>query len=700
LDDICSALGRTLEIPLTAGQTSAEMVSQIGSVLSRRGRMLVVLEHFEAVVEHAAATVARWLTQAPHVEFLVTSRELLHLPAEQPWEVSPLSMPEKDDVAGSEAVQLFVERARSVRQGYNLTAAESPLVAQIVRELDGIPLAIELAAARMGVLSAAKLLERLPRRFDLLTGGKREGSSGRSTLRGAIDWSWRLLQPAEQSALSQCSVFRGDFSLDAAEEVIDLSDINGAAWVMDVLEALKEKSLVRAIESKQFPGEVRFSLYVTIREYAAEKLNASTHATACAQRHGRYYLRVGSEWQRSVDAHGGMEKLRRLALEQENLLAVHQRSLAAQPRTPGSLGDALQVLLALDPVLSTRGPFGVHLSLLDETLTGAIEAQVSPSLLAQGLEARARARQARGRMADSMADIDAGLAKAREASDRRTEAVLLDNLGKIHQDLGKKQEARSLHEQALALFRAVADQRGEARALQRLGGLFHDEEQLDSAREYYEKALSIFRAAGDRRSEGSVLGYLAILNHEQSRLTPARVHYEKALAIFREVEDLRLHGITLGYLGLLHQDQGNLDKARAQYERAVSVIREAHDQRYEGMFLACLGGVQAGQGHLEDANASFEEARTLLTAAEDPLLLAAAELHQGHLEVAVARSEMERGNKPDAQKRLRALQERIAAAEAPGPNGGRPVATQTDETRFALRFLKQAWAEVRLKLPE
>jgi predicted ATPase len=221
VDEICGAVSRVLDIPL--GQDgSAAGVEQLGVALAARGPVLLVLDNFESVVAYAAATVGKWLRQAPAARFLVTSRERLRLTGEIAFDLGPLTMPEDNGDAGAfEAVQLFVARAKAVQRGYALTEEEAPLVAELVRMLDGNPLAIELAAARMRVLTTVDLLESLPRHLDVFAGNTIDASRRHLTLRDAVLWSWSGLKPWEQAALAQCAVFRGGFDMPAAQGVLD-----------------------------------------------------------------------------------------------------------------------------------------------------------------------------------------------------------------------------------------------------------------------------------------------------------------------------------------------------------------------------------------------------------------------------------------------------------------------------------------------
>ena len=259
VDDICHAVGRVLGVALTRSGEDSAPADRLGRALAGRGDVLVLLDNVEHVIQHMPATLGRWRELAPRARFLVTSREALLLPAERVVDLEPLSVPEENEtrldvLLGCDAVRLFVQRTRAVRGGFELTEAEAPLVADIVSKLDGIPLAIELAAARTNLLGVSQIQERLSRRFELLRGGRRDGSARQNTLWGAIDWSWNLLEPAERAALAQCSVFRGGFSLESAEAVLLFPP--GGPDVLEIIHSLRSKSLLRAYTPDGLTGEI------------------------------------------------------------------------------------------------------------------------------------------------------------------------------------------------------------------------------------------------------------------------------------------------------------------------------------------------------------------------------------------------------------------------------------------------------------
>ncbi len=720
VDGVCSAVARALDVPLSPG----DAVTQLGHAILARGEVLLVLDNFEQVVGHAHETVERWMRAAPEARFVVSSRELLRVPLETVFEVPPLRTPKAGEEAkGSEAVELFVERARAVRPGWEPTAAEEQAVAEIVRQLDGMPLAIELAAARMAMLSPSQLVQRLPRRFDLLV-DTRGLSERQATLRGAIDWSWQALSPAEQSALAQLSVFRGGFTAEAVDAVVDLSFAPEAPTPLEALMALRAKSLVRAYFPLGEESETRFGLYESIREYAKEKLSGTADEAGAVERHARHYLAVGQKL--SPGAEGSVGVLDALDLERDNLNAVFQR--AVESKRPGP--RALNAVLALDPLLTIRGPFKVHLLMLDAALALVGD---DVKLRAAGLEARARARQARGRIAESEKDFLEVLSLARGLGDVALEGRTEAYLGLLERLKGQRGDARRHFERALGLLRSVRDRRMEARTLSNLAVLLHEVGHEETAMDAFNEALGIHREVKDRRYEGITLANLGVLQQALGLLKPARAnyqaalaihrelgnrrsegishvnladlsrdleqapqalaHYQNALAILREVGARRFEGIALVSLGTLHQELGRLDEAAACCREGFAALEEVGDQRYAGLAQAALAAIDAVQGRLEDAEEGLADATAVLTEVGDAAFLDALDLYRGHLELARAVAVKSDREAVSLEQRVNKRIEHAERSNPPDelhPAGSPSPADRSEHVRAALRSLKAA----------
>ena len=358
LDGIFFAVASALDVPL--GRDDA--VVQLGHAIAGRGRCLVILDNFEQVVEHAAATVGRWLDRAPDAALVVTSRERLHVRGEEIIAVEPLPL-EHD------AIELFASRARAQRPGFVVSDGNRDAIVEAVRLLDGLPLAIELAAARMRILSPAQLVERLRDRFALLAGA-RGAASRQATMRAAIDWSWDLLTVWEQAALAQCAVFEGGFTLEAAEAILDLSRFREAPPVDDVVQALVDKSLLRTWLPHDIArydiDEPHFGMYLTIHEYASAKLEEGGPGERKTeeQRHGKYYAHFGTtDTTAALAGPGGPRLQRALALDLDNLVSACRRAVVR-----GDVGVALATCRAAWNVLELKGPFPLGVELTGQVL--------------------------------------------------------------------------------------------------------------------------------------------------------------------------------------------------------------------------------------------------------------------------------------------------------------------------------------------
>jgi len=595
LDGIFFAIASALEVPLGKD----DPVVQLGHAIAGRGRSLVILDNFEQVVPHAQATLGRWLDRAPEAAFVVTSRERLHLSGEEIFPVEPLPL-EMD------AIELFVARARAQKPDFILSASNRAAVAEVVRLLDGLPLAIELAAARVRVLSPAQIVERMRNRFNLLAGA--HGAAARqATLRAAIDWSWDLLTPWEQAAFAQCSIFDGGFTLDAAEAVLDLSPWSQAPAAMDVVQALTDKSLLRtwvpAAHGRYDIEEPYFGMYLSIREYAAEKLEASGKpATRLAEeRHGRYFAGFGTdEAIEALSLRGGVKRRRELALELDNFVAACRRAVG---RADGE--HAVATYQALWEVLDLQGPCTLGIDLGSQVL--AVDT-LDHSQRAAALQARATACRRAGRSEEAATGFEQALALARGIGDRRREASILVTLGNLRRDQGRMDDARAHLEASLAIAREVGIRRLEGNLIGNLGILHAVQGRLEEGRRHFEQALAIHREVGNRRIEGIDTSNLGNVYREQGKLMEAGAHYQHALAIHREVGNRRDEGVVIGNLGLLCSDQGRLEEARERSEDALAIVREVGDRLFEGRILGSLANILRDQGRMEEARTHLDQA--------------------------------------------------------------------------------------------
>ncbi len=603
IDGIVRAVAVGLDVPLGKG----DPIAQLGHAIAGHGRALIILDNFEQVSEHAPATLGRWVARSPDTAFLVTSRQRLGLAGETTVELDPLA-PE------AEGVELFAQRAQVQRSDFALTDANRSLVAEIVRLLDGLPLAIELAAARLRALSLEQLRARLADRLSLLAGPK----PGRHrTLRATLDWSWELLGGWEQAAVAQAAVFDGGFTLEAAEAVLDLAPWPDAPPVLDVVQALIDKCWFRARVVLDAP---RFEMLSSLRDYAAEKLRTESAIAGpgmvdagrrCEQRHGEYFARFGaSDALEALDRHGGVASRKILEVELDNVVSACRRAVER-----GDGETAVRALAAAWGVLGLRGPFAAAIDL------GAAV------LAIPGLEAEARARALRelasalwraGRMEDARQYYEEALALHREVGDRlgegaalgnrRAEGIVLNSLANLYKNRGRMDEARRLYEEALALHREGGDRLDEGAVLGNLGILHFNQGRMEEAQRHYEQALAIYREVGGRRYESTVLSNLGVLHWGQGRIEEARRFFEAALAIDREVGDRLTEGIVLGNLGVLHQEQGRLEEARRLFEAALTIHREVGSRRQEAAIVANLSNLHLDQGRTDDARRLGEQA--------------------------------------------------------------------------------------------
>jgi predicted ATPase len=717
-DAVASAVARTLGLGAIGG--GATLQQAIGAALAGRGRSLVLLDAAEGCVAPLGRALTDWLGAARDVRWIVTSRVRLGVEGEAFLDLPPMTT--SASAGAPDAVWLFVDRARAARADLVLDETTSRDILELVRRLEGLPLAIELAAARTRVLTPAQLLDQESRRFDLLGASGRHAGPRHATLRAAIDASWDLLEPWQQQALAQASVFSGGFDVDAAEAVIDLTSYAGNHTVLDALEALRDCSLLAASTSRDDAARLRFSMYGSLRERARERhLDLGTRDAAIL-RHARHYASTGGAWAESYDAGGSREALAWLVRETDNLLAAHRRILS---RGAPEVELALRTALALDPVLAAVGPGTLRVGLLDAALAAA-QHVAPPDLRVRALQARADAHRLLGHVAEATADAQAALELATRHGDRPAVGRILRDVATLALMQGKLGDGRALLDRACAIDRETGQRREEGRALGLLGGVSalegrldvawttlehaiavhrevgdlrceatntgnlavvaHDAGRLAEARVQCDRALVLCREAGNRRLEAEVLGLLAAVAHEDGSVDEARELYGRSLGMHGEVGNRRAEGVLLGYYGMLLAESDDIEGARAAYGRALTVLRQCRDRPTEALVLGALAAVEARDGCIESARAALAHATECLTDNDEPRSRAALQLWRGHLELALAREAREEGDDGRATTLVQAARARL---DEPTPRERGEVRRAAD-VRLAHRALDRA----------
>lgn len=548
----------------------------------REKQLVLLLDNFEHLLD-AATVVAELLQGALRLKVLVTSRAPLRLRGEQEFPVLPLPVPDRTGILTLEAISrcpsvaLFTQRAGSVKPEFVVTAEEAPAVAEICCRLEGLPLAIELAAVRTKLLPPRALLARLGKRLDLLTDGTRDLPARQRTLRDAISWSHDLLNEGEQRLFRRLSVFVGGCTLEAAEAVCDPeSECEGVRPlgdpVLDGVASLVDKSLVRQVEG--INGEPRFQMLETIREYALERLAESGEQERLRGQQLRFFAALAERAEPMLRGREELTWFQRLDRERDNVRAA----LAWSRSQPALLPVGLRLAAALWRFWYRRGYWREGWEQLREQL--ALEQAQREDGLAAPAE-RAKALIAGAWLADDSSVLPATrremLTDARslfeELGDRQGVATALWSLG-AHQCETAPSAARSLLNEGLAIFRELGNHYGMAWCLMHLGVTYRAENDLIAAQRLLAEALSASLEEGSRFQRSGVLNHLAVVAYRQSDLTAARAYVEEALAIAWQLGDFALGGWSRINLGRIAADQGDPTTARSVLAETLIVHHE------------------------------------------------------------------------------------------------------------------------------
>lgn len=582
-------VAQTLSVRESGGQPLMEgMATALG-----QKRLLVVLDNLEQIAGDVAPVVADLLLKVPGLKLLVTSQALLRVRGEHVFEVPPLALPggkrklSARTLARYPAIQLFVERAQAIKPDFELTDASAPIVAEICARLDGLPLAIELAAARTKILPPLAILERLSAhleaggpsgRLKLLTGGARDLPERQRTLLNTLAWSHDLLTAEEQALFRRLAGFLGGWTIEAVETIgAAVGDLD--LDVLDGLESLADKSLIRREEGTN-EGEPRFLMLQSIREYGLERLDHSGEMEIMRQAHAEYYLALAREAELALAGPEQQRWLGRLEDDHENLRAALEWA-----RDRRDAGLALQLAGTLGRFWVTRGYHGEGRDWLRVALA-----------LADG-------QSPMGGEALLAADVEPAIAPARAKS--------LHRLGTIDLDLGDYARAAAHLREALDLYRALGDARGAAIALNGLGGTARYQGDYAGAQALFEESLALLRAQGDDAAVPGRLMNLGQVVARQGDYARAEALFEESLGLSRQQGNTRAVVLTLESLGVLALSQGDLARAAPLCRESLSHAWQLGMKYEVSLLLNYLGEIERRQERPERAVRLFAASEAL-----------------------------------------------------------------------------------------
>jgi predicted ATPase/class 3 adenylate cyclase len=539
--------------PLTEGQRVPQIAASVLGVKEGAGRpvieamlthvkdrqLLLVLDNCEHLVQACAELASELLRAGPKVKVLASSREHLRTSGERTYNVPALTLPEPgrkvgvEALAEFEAVRLFLERAAAARSAFELNAQNAAAIADICRRLDGIPLAIELAAARVRALSVEVIAERLNDRFRLLAGGDRTALPRQQTLRALIDWSYELLSEPERTVFRRLSVFAGGWTPNAAEAIAAGGDVP-ALDVLDLLIRLVEKSLV-VLE----PAGGRYRMLDTVGQYARERLDASGERCGVEARHLAFYVAFAESARPELVGRQQAAWLSKLDLERENLLAAHARQ--------GDAETKLKLVYVVSDYWLSRGLLALGRSVMVEAL-----------------------------------------AKAKARSALRCRALL--DVGHLCCFMGRYGEAQEFLEESLAIAREIADGGMVAKILQPLGLAYQGQGDLVEARRHLDEALALAREIGDKRELAAALNAVAQLARLQGDSAAAEPLYEDVVALARELDDRETIAIGLLNLAMVSISRDIHDRAKAMLLEVLTISTETRSKPAGQSFLEVCAG--------------------------------------------------------------------------------------------------------------
>jgi predicted ATPase/class 3 adenylate cyclase len=575
-----------------SGKTAAETLYDH----ARNKKLLLVLDNCEHLIEACAVLAAELLSRSPGLKILASSREALGVKGEMAWHVPSLTLPDvkklspADELVQFESVRLFVERATLVHPHFQLTEGNASFIAQICSRLDGIPLALELAAARVKTLSVDQIAARLNDRFRLLTGGARTALPRQQTLRALIEWSYNLLSNDEKILCRRLAVFVGRWRLEAAETVCG-SERSGFD-ILEILTHLVDKSLVNVEDNVD---GLQYRLLESTRQYARDMLMMSDEVEEFRERHLEYYLSFAESAAVELKGRGQASWMSRLEVEHDNLRAALEWSLESQPEY------GLRIAVALLEFWDTHGHITEARKWVESMLSATSELPPTPTRVKalyglMGLTSR------QSDMALTQALLEEGFALAQTIGDKEGVAQGLSFRGFIKEMLENNVElAEALHNEALDIWRGLGDKLRIGQALGPLASCAIKSHDYARAENLFKESLALFREVENEKEIAGALWNLAEIAILRRKYESAQALAEESLALYRELDDK--HGIAtaLRALSVAAGNQGSSDQALTASEQSAEIFREIGDVDCMAITLAVLARQVYAQSDLQRA---------------------------------------------------------------------------------------------------
>jgi predicted ATPase/DNA-binding SARP family transcriptional activator len=613
---ISQVIATTLKIPEAHDRPLVETLSDF----LQPKRCLLILDNCEHLVAACAELAQTLLEACPQLHILATSREPLNLPLELTWLVPSLALPEPrqslpfKQLAKSEAVELFVARAAAALPGFTLNEANASSVERICRRLEGIPLAIELAAARVKLLDLEQIAARIDNTLQLLTHGDRAAASRHQTMRAALDWSYRLLLPREQILFRRLAVLPGSFTLDAVEAICAdpeaVDSVMQTADVLDVLSDLVDKSLVLIAERE--PGEaVRYRLLEPIRQYAHDQLREASEETIVRDRQLAYSIELAERLEPKIKGENQLLWLKRLEKEHDNLRAALGWSAQAAHDSIGGL----KLAKALHMFWERRGHWSEGRRWLQQAIAGydarrELQSPIGDLHLARAIVAEGWLAYAQGDYGGKREWLQRGLDLAQTLGDSATASYALGLQAQLTSYAGNLSDALPLAEASVANARQAGDQWMLA-WVSYIHGMIAYRRDEAAARASLDESIQLFRAVGDKRSTAKCLNVLGYMTANAGQPDAARSLFDEALAIGNELEDKNLQLVESVNLAHLARLQGDLVRAAELYERVLTQAQDWGQKDLSAGSLEGLGHIRLAQGDLNTASTLLRESLRL-----------------------------------------------------------------------------------------